>query len=643
MGSRLIFILAALAPQAAAATNVVPDFDVGGEAVPSPVAPQGFSGLELPPSRDSIWVIWQLRQRLIREGRADLADKKLEELLAARLDLGLRNVSLLALGLLDEAWEAALAGDAPHAALLARTAEALAPDLPEPNLALARLAVMGDVQPGAALGEALKGARKTLLHPLRLHRLAGELALRLLAAILLVIAAFTISAWVRYGRLLQHDLRELLPRGASGRQALVLLGMLALSPPLLGLPPGATVALWLVALFGYQDAGERLLGLLSVCVLATLPWTLRVADRFLVEPGGVAETLYEASYDMADEGALERLTSAADGERPDPDMVFTLGLVNKRAGRLEQAAARLRQAFELSGQKLAEAQILLGNVYLAGNRLEEADTAYSRALALAPESAVANFNRAKLFQARGDADGEASAAMATALALDEHRIERFQQSQATALNRYVLDEPVPRRRLLARLFAPAKGVEALGPSLWPWIGGAVRPKDAPALGGILVLLMAVLWALRGRLVLASACVRCGDAVCVRCAPGISRTGNCARCYDVFHRAERVEPMNRQRRELAVRGYQRRRRTLSLVLTFLLTGTGHFLVGRVARGVAFSLAFFLFLGGVLAWEGILRPTTPSFPGFPVGQVAAQAVVFGVVYLLAILDIRVEERR
>ena len=81
----------------------------------------------------------------------------------------------------------------------------------------------------------------------------------------------------------------------------------------------------------------------------------------------------------------------------------------------------------------------------------------------------------------------------------------------------------------------------------------------------------------------------------------------------------------------------------MLLTLGLTGSGHLLVGRPLRGAAFLMAFFLFVGSLVAWEGILRPTTPAFPGFPVGQMAAVGVVFVVFYLLAVLDIRVEEDR
>jgi len=643
MRIRLIVLSVALASPAAAQDDTMPDFDMGDEAVPAPAPTQGFSGLEPPGSRDHIWVLWQLRRQMLAEGKNEMAEKKLGELLEARLDLGLRNASPLAHGLLAEAWSAAKAGNPKRAFALARSAEALAPDIPEPNLTLARLAVSGDIQPGVALGEALKGVRKTLLHPLRLRRLAGEATLRTLAAVLLTIAVFTLMLWARYGRLLQHDLHDLLPRGSSSRQAMILLLMLALAPPLLGLPIGAVVVLWLVALFGYQRSGERAVSILAVAALATLPWTLRSADRFFVARGGPVEDLFLASEDMVDDFVLEELAKAASGKSPDADVVFVVGLAEKRTGRLYRAEERLKQAFELSGRRYAEAQVVLGNVYLASNRLDEAKTAYESALALAPQSAAAHFNLSKLLHAKGGDDAAVSRSALAALAIDEDRIERFQQHQITALNRYVIDDGLPRKRMFARLLGPASGADTLGPTVWPHVGGTVRVGDAPMLGGIVGLLMLLVWALRSRFSFAAACTRCGDFVCTRCHSGISRTGNCRNCYDVFHRAERVEPRERQRREVAVRAFKRRRKTLSLLLTLVLTGSGHFLVGRALRGLVFSLAFFIFLTSVVAWEGILRPTTPAFPGLPVGQLSVVGVGFGVVYLLALLDIRVEETR
>jgi len=113
------------------------------------------------------------------------------------------------------------------------------------------------------------------------------------------------------------------------------------------------------------------------------------------------------------------------------------------------------------------------------------------------------------------------------------------------------------------------------------------------------------------------------------------------CYSVYHRSERVQPRVRQSREMAVRRYRARRRGLALGLTFILTGAGHLLAGRALRGAFFLLCFLTFAGLGLAWNGILRPVAPATLDPDLGRMVAAALVFGVVYLLAILDIRVEE--
>ncbi len=643
MDRRPLLLLAALLPvRAAAQEEVEQDFDLAAEpAGPAPAA-QGFSGLETPAPKEHVWVVWQLRKQLLEQGKDALADKKVEELLQARVDHGLRNLSPLANGLLREAWDVAAKGQVDRAVALARVAETLAPDVPEPNLALARLHVTGRLQIGSALGEALKGLRKVFLHPLRVRRLVGEVVLRLLLAFLLTVGLFAVVLWVRYGRMLGHDIQDLLPAGASAAQAGVLLALAALAPLLLGLPVAATVVLWLVALFGYQRGTERLLSLLTVAALASLPWTLRGADRFLRHTGDVGEALFLANHDLADAATLRKLEDLVEGGKADAEVLFTAGLVDKREGRLYRAEERLKAAFEKSGRRLSAALVNLGNVYLAGNRLSEAAQAYDRAAELAPGLASVHFNRSKLYQARGDAEDKVSRALTTALALDEARVEAFQQHQVTSLNRYVLDETLSRGRILARLLQAPRGTETLGPFLWPLLAGGIRPGDAPMLGGIGLVLLVLMWLLQGRLRFASPCGRCGAPVCVRCSPGIGRTGNCTDCYDVFHRAERVQPRDRQRRELAVRAFKSRRRSSSMLLTLALTGAGHLLVGRPLRGAAFLVVFFLFVSSLVAWEGLLRPLSPAFPGFPTGQIAASGVVFVVFYLLAILDIRVEDR-
>jgi hypothetical protein len=280
-------------------------------------------------------------------------------------------------------------------------------------------------------------------------------------------------------------------------------------------------------------------------------------------------------------------------------------------------------------------------VQLANNRLDEAEATFEKAIGRAPGLASAHFGLARVRQAHGGDEDSVTSGIEAALALDEPLIEDFQAYQSTGLNRFVIDETIPPMAVIARLLRdPAP--PTLGPALLPLLAGDWPKGRLPLVGGGALILMLAMWALRSRVRFASRCVKCGGPVCARCHPLVGRTEHCNDCYLAYHRSERITPIERQQQERAVRRHRGRERSLSLILTLVATGAGHMLSGRALRGAAFLFMFFGFLGLFVAWQGILRLATPAFPGVPVAGMAAAGVLYVVIYVLAILDIRVEER-
>lgn len=601
---------------------------------------EDFTGLTAPPPTQNVSLAWQLRKRLLKRGDTQRAADKLKEMEELRLDLGSLNLTVFAQALLAEA---SAAESGARALELAKWAEAWAPDLPDPHFAQARVHLAQGPEVGKLIGQSLKGARKTLTHPLRLAWLTGEVALRAMAALVLTLAVFLAFQWVRYAGVMRHDLGDLLPKGISPRQAGVLLALLAAAPWLTGLPLIASLTVIIAGPFGYQRTGERVVSMIAVAVLATLPWTLPALDRALHWQGGVAESLYRASYDLPSKGLTERLEAAVSTDDSPVWAMHALALIEKRQGKLYKAEERINAALKVaSSDHPARPALLinLGVVQLAQNRVANAEATLVAAAKANPQSAAAHFDLAQVRQLRGGDEGQVTRGLDVALTLDEARVEEFQRLQGMGLNRFALDEPIPNSALFAHILKDRPAPTLAGAVLPPLLGG--RPaKGLPMIGGGLLLFLLALTVVRGRLRLATQCVKCGGPVCVRCHPDIGRIVHCHDCYLAFHRSERVYPQDRQRQELAVRRRQARERSLSLLLTVVATGAGHLLSGRALRGGAFLFSFFTFLGLAGVWQGILRPIAPASPGLPVVGLTAASIVFLILYVLAILDIRVDE--
>ncbi len=622
----------------------------------------GFAGLDVPAPPENLSLAWQLRKRLLAKGDAETAAKKLEEIEELRIDLGAIDLSRFAQALLAEANDLVAAPKAgedgkakpgkrgsPHvrtaqALALAQAAERIAPRLPDPHFAQARFHRLAGPDIGAMASQVAKGVRKSFRHPLRLAWLGGEAALRAIVALLLTLSLFLVFQWFRYAGGMRHDLGDLMPSGMSPRQAGFVLAVLAVTPILAGLPFAAVLAIWLIAPFGYQRFGERVLSLLAVAVVATLPLTLPTFDRALHLRGGVGQALYNASYEFPTDATHAELVAAVKKDPKDLWPLHGLALIQKRQGKLYKAEEWLQAALLVAGSGSKDRGALLvnlGAVQVARNRIKEAESSYDEAIQVDPRLGSAHYGLAKVLQIKGDEDDQVQASTHYALTVDEARIEAFQQHQSDGLNRFVLDEPIPASAVFARMFRDPPP-PALGPAILPALLGGTPESRLPLGGAAMLLGLLVFWALSSRLNLATHCVKCGGPVCTRCHEGIGRTGHCHDCYLAFHRTERILPQDRQRQELAVRRYKVRRRSASLLLTLVATGSGHMLSGRALRGGVFLFAFFVFCSFMAAWQGVIRPEMPAAPGFPVAGLGSAGLLFLVIYVLAILDIRVEER-
>ena len=94
----------------------------------------------------------------------------------------------------------------------------------------------------------------------------------------------------------------------------------------------------------------------------------------------------EANYEDWDRATEQRLKDWLSTHPDDPEVIFTLGLLEKRQSRYAQAEEYYRKAIQIAPQ-FSEAFSNLGNVYFAKKQTDLAITSYQQAIDLNPEQA----------------------------------------------------------------------------------------------------------------------------------------------------------------------------------------------------------------------------------------------------------------
>ena len=198
--------------------------------------------------------IWSRAASAAVEGDIDEADKRLSELLGTGRTHGIKTFPLYA------ASAAALANDSrdkPDVAQWAeKAAEQLDPRSPVVAFGQAEQAARASNW-GAAVPLIVQGLRRTLGDERASLLLRSDLLLVTAAALAVVVIFFALALFMRYGRSMAHDFREMLSRRMSGGSITVLAFALLFLPIFLWLGPMWLLFYWLAIFFGYASIGER--------------------------------------------------------------------------------------------------------------------------------------------------------------------------------------------------------------------------------------------------------------------------------------------------------------------------------------------------------------------------------------------------
>src|SRR5262245_45411623 len=178
----------------------------------------------------------------------------------------------------------------------------------------------------AAVTDAFRGFRNTFLN--YRSRLLGrsDMLVVLLLALALTSIVFAVALFMRYGKTMAHDFREMLGTRFKGGSVTVLAFALLFLPIFVWLGPIWLIFYWFTIFFGYANGLERTAILLLALLLAATPMVFDLTSTWVAgvdSPVMMAAVASEESAYRPD--ALRRLQELAGVVPDDPTLHILLG------------------------------------------------------------------------------------------------------------------------------------------------------------------------------------------------------------------------------------------------------------------------------------------------------------------------------
>lgn len=606
---------------------------------PPPPEPSSELARRLVPvgtSWEKLMEAWTGRRAAIREQDPGRARAAAEALVGAQRELAIENLVPFAAALVRESGRSLQANLPAEAVEQAQLAVTLAPDFPDAHLALARARFAhapGDV--GAVLSAAAATLGAIAREPHTLRAFLTDLFTAGLAALFAAAAVTAALVFARRVRLFLHDFHHLpVLRGTAPIQSTFLALVLFAAPLAFGAGPATLVGLAVAVVWLYLTTAERIMATATLLLLVASPWLAAAGVRASAWTGTLAQTVHELEHGAVADADARRLAERWERGAPPPALAAALGRHFKRRGDLARARTWYAAALA-SDERAAEVQVNLGNVLFLEGDLEGAKAAYlgaaDRAGGDLTTLAAAHYNLSKLYLRTSELD-KSQAARERAQQEDGDFLARYGSDEDFSANRFIVDVPVPPRKIAALAAASGAAEEiqayvlrrllgALPAWLWPWSG---------------LLFLGLLWLValgRGRLSPSAACERCGRPACRRCDAGAGPL--CGQCVNAFVKKGIVDARDRLRKEAEVRRHERFHAVATRILAAVGGGAGLVWHGAAVSGFLFLLGTLFLAAVVWFWRGVLPPPHPS-PWVLIGKVGVALPLGLLLYALAVRE-------
>ena len=314
----------------------------------------------------------------------------------------------------------------------------------------------------------------------------SDLLIVITLALLVTAAVFALALFIRYGRSMAHDFREIIGKQFRGGAVSVLAFALLFLPLFVWLGPVWLVFYWFIIFFGYARGSERLVIVMLALVIAAAPLILDLVSHWIAGVDGPVVMSAISSEEQAyHPEALRRMQELVNIVPDNAVLHLLLGNLQLQEGNSQQAAVHYRRSLELRDS--AGAHVNLGNLHFLDNDFPSAITEYQRAEQLDPRMAIAFYNHAIASGETYKFDEQAQK-LDQAKRIDRASIERLSSnppSQKIAMYRPPISQAWDVSTSIAR-----RGTARTLFGNYSWFDPIISAQNPITLGGVLALVFA---------------------------------------------------------------------------------------------------------------------------------------------------------
>jgi tetratricopeptide (TPR) repeat protein len=534
--------------------------------------------------------IWPQATAAVEGGDLTTATKKATELTEAGKASGIKTFPLYAESAASLARVAALQGNKPVADWGNRVAMQLDPR--SPGVAFIRSDAAVDQRNwGGAAATVFAGFRNTFFNYRSRLLSRSDMLVVLILAIALTAMVFAIALFVRYGKTMAHDFREILGARIRGGSVSVLAFALLFLPIFVWLGPIWLIFYWFVIFFGYANAVERVLILMLALLLAAAPVALDLTSTWIAgvdSPVMMSAIASEESSYRPD--AIRRLQELVNIVPDDPTLHLLLGNLYLQDGNEQQATQHYRRSLELKDS--AGAHVNLGNLHFFNNDFPAAISEYQRAEELDKNLAIAFYNHSMASGETYKFDEQAQK-LDQAKRIDRSSIEKI--SSNPSAQKVVMYRPP-----LSQAWAVATAVARRGAARtlfgnWAWFDPLLSARNPITAAGVVAFVLApILFLKRRRAGFAGSCIKCGRTFCHRCKSARESATYCTQCIHIYLKRDGVSLDTKRTKLEEVSDHQAGVLRRNKLFAFFLPGSAQLIEGRTGAGVVGVFAFLFFV-------------------------------------------------
>ncbi|HEX6642248.1 MAG TPA: tetratricopeptide repeat protein, partial [Thermoanaerobaculia bacterium] len=422
-------------------------------------------------------------------------------------------------------------------------------------------------------------------------------------AIALTAILFAIALFIRYGRAMAHDFRELLSSRFTGGSVSVLAFALLFLPIFLWLGPMWLLFYWLAIFFPYASVAERVAASVLLLLVALLPI---VSDYNASRVAGVDNPIVMAALSSQNQAyqpeALRRLQELIAVAPDHPVLHLLAGNMQSFEGNDDQAQQHYNRAVELR-PTYAGAHVNLGNLMFLNNEFQAAMTEYEKAQRADSKLALAFYNHSVASGETYKFDQQTQM-LENARKVNRAFVERV--ARVAPPQKVLMYSPsIDEAWRVARETALRPAARALfgNYATFDLVRSAVNPLT---IGAIVSLLLAILlWLRRRRTGLANSCIKCGRTFCPRCKSARESTTYCTQCIHIYLKRDGVSIDTKRKKLEEVTSHQTGMTRRNRLFATFLPGAAQMLEGHVVTGTIGAFLFGLFVATAI-FVGRLAP-------------------------------------